>query len=44
MFGRTFVYEIKRSLPLFLVWAMISLALAALARLHVFSLTDMPLF
>lgn len=44
MFGHTFVYEIKRSLPLFLVWAIISLALAALARLHVFSLTDMPLF
>lgn len=44
MFGRTFVYELKRSLPLFLVWGVVSLVLAVLARLHVFSLTDMPLF
>lgn len=44
MFGRTFVYESKRILPLFLVWAAVSSALAVLARLRVFSLTDMPLF
>lgn len=44
MFGRMIRYEMKRSLPLYIVWAAIAVLLALPARLGIFSLTDMPLF
>lgn len=44
MVWRMIRYECRRCLPLYAVWAAIGAALAAAARLGLFSLTDMPLF
>lgn len=44
MLGCIFKYEVKRSLPLYIVWAVIAVILAMAARLKFFSLADMPLF
>ena len=44
MVWRMIRYEIKRSLHFYVVWAVIAVISAVFARLHIFSLTDMPLF
>ena len=44
MVWRVIGYEMKRSLHYYVVWAAIAVILAFLARMQIFSLTDMPLF
>ena len=43
MVFRVIRYELKRSLPIYAVWAATAIMLAVIARLKVFSLSDMPL-